>query len=319
MSSGAVLSERKQITGWIFDIQRFSLHDGPGIRTLVFMQGCPLICKWCCNPEGQKHHPQLRFLSIKCVGADICKAPCVDACPEGAISLSSEGKATTNWGLCQACGRCTEACLFGARTIAGKRMTVDEVLAEVEKDWPFYNRSGGGVSVGGGEPLMQFKFVLALVKKCQERFFHIALETCGHGQWPHLKQISEYLDLLYYDIKHMDSVRHKELTGVSNDLILSNARRVLSGEVGCEVIVRIPIVPGCNDSEQDVAAIARFVAESGGKMIELLPYHALGSSKYRQLGMQYELGEVRPPSEEQMERLRNVVKSFGLKEMTGVF
>jgi pyruvate formate lyase activating enzyme len=198
-------------------------------------------------------------------------------------------------------------------------MTVDEVLAEVEKDWLFYNRSGGGVTVGGGEPLMQFEFVLALLKRCKERFFHTALETCGHGPWQHLKQISEYVDLLYYDIKHMDPQRHKELTGVSNELILSNARRVLSGGVGCEVIVRIPIVPTCNDSEQDVEAIARFVTESGGTMVELLPYHALGSSKYRQLGMQYELGEVRPPSEEQIEKLRNVAKSLRLKEMTGVF
>jgi pyruvate formate lyase activating enzyme len=319
VTSGKVLSERKQITGWVFDIQRFSLHDGPGIRTLVFMQGCPLACKWCCNPEGQKHRPQLRFLSIKCVGADTCKALCVDACPEGAISLSPEGKAVTDWELCQSCGKCTEACLFGARTIAGKRMTVEEVLAEVEKDWSFYNRSGGGITVGGGEPLIQFEFVLALLKRCKGRFFHTALETCGHGPWQHLKQISKYIDLLYYDIKHMNPQRHKELTGVSNELILSNARRVLSGEVDCEVIVRIPIVPGYNDSKQDVGAIARFVTESGGTMIELLPYHALGSSKYRQLGIQYELREVRPPSEQQMEKLRNRVKSFGLKEMTGVF
>lgn len=319
MPSGEVLSERKQITGWVFDIQRFSLHDGPGIRTLVFMQGCPLACKWCCNPEGQKHRPQLRFLSIKCVGADKCKAPCVDACPEAAISLSPQGKAVTDWELCQAYGRCTEACLFGARTIAGRRMTVEEVLAEVEKDWSFYNRSGGGVTVGGGEPLMQFEFVLALLKRCKERFFHTALETCGHGPWQHLKPISEYIDLLYYDIKHMDPQKHKELTGVSNELILSNAKRVLSGKMDCEVIVRIPIVPDYNDSKQDVEAIAKFVAESGGTMIELLPYHALGSSKYKQLGIQYELGGIRPPSEEQMEKLRNVVKSFGLKEMTGVF
>lgn len=319
MTSGEVLSERRQITGWVFDIQRFSLHDGPGIRTLVFMQGCPLACKWCCNPEGQKHRPQLRFLSIKCVGADKCKAPCVDACPEGAISLSPEGKAVTDWELCQSRGKCTEACLFRARTIAGKRMTVEEVLAEVEKDWSFYNRSGGGITVGGGEPLIQFEFVLALLKRCKGRFFHTALETCGHGPWQHLKQISKYIDLLYYDIKHMDPQKHKELTGVSNELILSNAKRVLSGKVDCEVIVRIPIVPGYNDSKQDVGAIARFVTESGGTMIELLPYHALGSSKYRQLGIQYELREVRPPSEQQMEKLRNRVKSFGLKEMTGVF
>jgi len=201
----------------------------------------------------------------------------------------------------------------------GQRMTITEVLAEIEQDRPFYHRSGGGVTIGGGEPLAQFEFSLELLKRCQAHFLHTAMETCGHVPWRHLKETSEYLDLMYYDIKHMDPVRHKELTGVSNELILRNAKRVLSEKVNCEVIIRTEVVPGCNDSEKDIEAIARFVVESGGKMMELLPYHALGSSKYRQLGMEYELTQVEPPTEEQMQRLRKTVESFGLKEMTGVY
>lgn len=313
-----ILTERKELTGFVSNIQRFSLHDGPGIRTLVFIQGCPLACKWCCNPEGQKPYPQLRFLNVRCPGKSTCGAPCVTACPKEAITLSEEGKPIIDRKLCTNCEKCVDACLYGALTMIGKKMTVEEVLTEVEKDRVAYRKSGGGVTLGGGEPLMQFEFVLELVKKCKARFLHTALETCGHMPWEQLKQISEYLDLMYYDIKHMDAERHKELTGVSNELILSNARKVLSGEVNCEVIVRTPIVQGCNDSEENIEAIARFVAESGGKMMELLPYHALGSSKYRQLGMEYELKEIKPPTNEQMERLRNIVKSFGLKEMTGV-
>jgi pyruvate formate lyase activating enzyme len=201
----------------------------------------------------------------------------------------------------------------------GRRMTIAEVLAEIEQDRCFYNRSGGGVTIGGGEPLAQSEFVLELLKRCQARFLYTAVETCGHVPWRHLKEASEYLNLLYYDIKHMDSIRHKELTGVSNELILRNAKRVLSGKIKCEVIIRTEVVPDCNDSEKDIEAIARFVVESGGKMMELLPYHALGSSKYRQLGMEYALTDIKPPTEEQMQRLRETVESFGLKEMTGVY
>jgi pyruvate formate lyase activating enzyme len=312
------LTERKELTGWVSNIQRFSLHDGPGIRTLVFMQGCPLACKWCCNPEGQKCYPQLRFLSVKCPGADVCGAPCVKACPEGVITLSEEGKPQIDWKLCTNCGKCVDVCLYGALTMLGQKMTVDEVLAEVEKDRAAYRKSGGGVTIGGGEPLMQFEFVLELLKRCKARFLNTALETCGHAPWERLKQISEYLDLMYYDIKHMDPERHKEYTGVSNELILSNAEKVLSGEVNCDVIVRTPVVPGYNDTEDSIGAIAKFVAESGGSMIELLPYHALGSSKYRELGVEYELKGIKPPTDKQMEKLREIVKSFGLKEMTGV-
>lgn len=310
--------EYEEIRGLISNIQKFSIHDGPGIRTLVFMKGCPLRCKWCDNPEGQNGHRQLQFISVKCVGADGCKALCVEVCPVEAINLSAEGKPETDRGICQNCGSCVAACLYGARTLIGKSMTVEQVLAEIEEDRAFYRRSGGGVTVGGGEPLMQFEFVLALLRICKERFLHTAIETCGYASWEHLKKLSEFVDLIYYDIKHMDPVRHKELTGVSNELILSNARRVLSDEVNSQVIVRTEIVPGCNDSDENIEATARFVAKSGGQMMELLPYHRLGSSKYRQYGMEYELKDTEPPTEEHIKRLRNIVESFGLKEMTGV-
>lgn len=201
----------------------------------------------------------------------------------------------------------------------GQRTTIAEALAEIEQDRPFYQRSGGGVTIGGGEPLAQFEFTLELLKRCQARFLHTAMETCGHVPWRHLKEASQYLNLMYYDIKHMDPIRHKELTGVSNELTLGNAKRVLSEEAEYEVIIRTEVVPGCNDSEEDIMAIAQFVAESGGKMMELLPYHELGSSKYRQLGMEYELTDVKPPPEEQMQRLRKTVEHLGLKEMTGVY
>ena len=308
----------EEITGYVSNIQRFSIHDGPGIRTLVFMQGCPLKCQWCCNPEGQKHYPQLRFINIRCAAGGQCDSPCVAVCPEGASTLT-EGKVRIDWSLCRNCGRCSQVCLYGARTMLGEKMTVAQVLAEIEKDRPFYQRSGGGVTVGGGEPLAQFGFVLELIKRCKERFLPTAIETCGHVPWQRLKRVSEYLGLMYYDIKHLNPERHRELTGVSNELILTNARRVLSGEINCEVIVRTEVVPGCNDSEEEIGAIARFVAESGGGMMELLPYHALGSAKYWQLGRRYQLTDIKPPSEEQMGRLREIVRSFGLKEMTGVY
>jgi len=309
----------EEITGYVSNIQRFSLHDGPGIRTLVFMQGCPLRCWWCCNPEGQKPYPQLRLISIRCAAGRGCKSPCLDACPEGAITLTKEGQLQMDWSLCKNCGKCTEVCLYGARTMLGKKMTAAEVLNEVEQDRAFYNRSGGGVTIGGGEPLAQFEFVSELLRRCREKFLHTAIETCGHVPWEHLEKVSAYLDLIYYDIKHLNPERHKDLTGVSNKLILSNARKVLSGKISSEVIARTEVIPGCNDSEAEIKDIARFVADAGGKMMELLPYHALGSAKYRELGMDYEITDIKPPTEEQMQRLRKIVESFGLKEMTGVY
>ena len=304
------------MTGIVFDIQRYSIHDGPGIRTLVFLKGCPLTCKWCCNPEGQKSQPEIRFLETKCVAEEKCKAPCLKACPNGAISLNEAGKPKTDTEICRSRGECAEVCYYGARVLSGKSMTVEELLSEVRKDEPFYRNSSGGVSVGGGEPMVQFEFTREFLKRCKEHSLHTTLETCGHVPWEHLRAVLEYVDLVYYDIKHMNPLKHKELVGVSNDLILRNARYVLSSN-NTEVIIRIPIIPGLNDFEENIKATASFVAESGGKMMELLPYHRLGVSKYRQFSRKYELKDIEPPTKEQMQMLRRLVKSSGIKEVTG--
>jgi pyruvate formate lyase activating enzyme len=201
----------------------------------------------------------------------------------------------------------------------GKLMTIEEVIQEIEQDRSFYNRSGGGMTAGGGEPLAQPVFVIELLKSSKDIFLHTAMETCGHVKWDDLEQAARYLDFIYYDIKHMDPQKHKEITGVSNDLILENAKKLLSLKPDAEVVFRTEIIPGCNDTKENIAAISSFVSENGGDKIELLPYHALGSSKYRQLGLEYELKDAKYPDEDQMKSLRSLVESFGIKEMTGVY
>jgi pyruvate formate lyase activating enzyme len=305
-------------TGLVFNIQRYAIHDGSGVRTLVFMKGCPLGCEWCSNPEGQKSRPEIGFMAGRCVGAEICKARCVEACPEKGISLSGEGKPVIDRESCVPCHDCSEACYYGALELMGREMTVEEVLTEVEKDRPFYRRSGGGVTVGGGEPLLQAGFVARLLKACQERHLHTALETSGFGSRRHLAELLEHVDLVYFDIKHMDPVRHQVLTGVPNRPILENVGAAISADRRYEVIIRITTIPGFNDSDDNVSATARFAADLGCEKIELLPFHRLGAGKYAQYGMEYRLAGVEPPSNERMERLRLLVEGFGLKEMTGV-
>ena len=302
------------MTGIVFDIQRYSIHDGPGIRTLVFMKGCPLSCHWCCNPEGQKYHPEIRFIASKCVGEEKCNAPCVAACPNSAITLY-QGRPKTDRELCQNCGTCAEACLYEARQLSGRKVTVEELLEEVKKDEPFYLSSGGGVTLGGGEPLVQFEFAKEFLKRCKEHHLHTAIETCGYAPWANLEQILEYVDVIYYDIKHMDPVKHRELTGVSNDLILENAKQLLATKKN-QVIIRVPIIPDDNDSEKNIKATAMFVIEAGGKRMELLPYHRFGVGKYDQLDRKYVIRGKEQPAEEHMNQLRAIVESLGLEEVS---
>jgi pyruvate formate lyase activating enzyme len=305
------------ITGQIFNIQRYSIHDGGGIRTLVFLKGCPLRCLWCCNPESQKSEPEIGFIESRCVGVEICGAPCVSLCPLKAIELDGQGKPSIDRKACDACGKCAGACGKDAMKVAGREMTVDEVIAEVEKDRAFYRRSGGGMTVGGGEPLAQYRFTAELLGAAQEAYLHTALETCGHAPWGHLETVLKHVDLLQFDLKHMDSSKHQEMTGQSNELIVGNLKEVLSVKSPEDVIIRIPVVPGCNDSVENIRETARFVSGLGFSQAELIPYHRLGVSKYAQYGMVYPLAGCQPAPQEHLDELREIVKESGLTEMAG--
>ncbi len=305
------------ISGQVFNIQRYSIHDGAGIRTLVFFKGCPLRCLWCCNPESQKSGPELGFVASRCVSARECEAPCVPACPAGAIRMDPEGRPDIDRGACDACGRCAAACLKKALQVVGREMTVEEVMAEVEKDRPFYRRSGGGITLGGGEPLAQHRFAVALLEAAREAGLHTALETCGYAPWGHFAEVLRHVDLLQFDIKHLDAARHRELTGQPNDLILSNLRKVASAVSPGDVIIRVPVVPGCNDSPDNIRETARFVAGLDFEQIELVPYHRLGVPKYRQYGMPDPLPDCVAAPAGHMDDLRKIVSDCGLREMAG--
>lgn len=306
-----------RVTGRVFNIQRYSIHDGAGIRTLVFLKGCPLHCLWCCNPESQAGGPELGFVASRCVSARECGAPCVPACPSGAIRLDPEGRPAIDRGACDACGRCAALCGKDALKVVGREMTVDEVLAEVEKDRPFYRRSGGGITLGGGEPLAQHRFAAALLAAAREAYLSTALETCGHAPWDHFEEVLRHVDLLQFDIKHLDPARHRELTGQPNDLILDNLKRLPLVKSPRDVIIRVPVVPGCNDSPEEIRATAGFVAGLGFQQIELVPYHRLGFPKYRQYGMPYPLPDCQPAPPDRLQELRKIVNEYGLREMAG--
>ena len=303
--------------GRIFNIQRYSLHDGSGIRTLVFLKGCPLRCLWCSNPESQRSMPELGFIESRCVGQGACGAPCVSACPEEALVLDRRGKAAIDREACNDCGRCAAACRDDALKLVGREVGVAEVLAEVEKDRPFYRRSGGGITVGGGEPMAQHRFTAELLEAAQEEYLHTAMETSGYVAWERLEGVLRYVDLLHFDLKHMDPRRHEELTGGSNELILGNLGRVLSVKEAKDVVIRIPVIPGCNDSVENIRESAAFVSRLGFTQIELMPYHGFGVSKYAQYGMVYQLDAAAPVAEGDMRGLRRLVESFGLREVTG--
>ncbi|RKL63223.1 glycyl-radical enzyme activating protein [Thermoanaerobacteraceae bacterium SP2] len=298
--------------GIIFDIQRYSIHDGPGIRTVVFLKGCPLRCLWCCNPESQLTNPQLSFIQSKCIGC----LECIKICPNKAIRFDKEKGFLIDYKLCDMCGRCSDVCYPGARVIIGKKMSVDEVIAEVIRDKSFYNRSNGGVTLSGGEVLLQWGFAKEILKKCKELNINTAIETCGYCKWEYFTEVLEYVDLVLYDLKHLDSAEHKRLTGVDNKLILENATKVVKKVK--EMIIRVPLIPSLNDSKDNIMMLVDFVSTlEKVKEIDLLPYHQLGVSKYNQIGQTYKLNEINPPSKEKINDIKRYIENRGFLVKVG--
>lgn len=296
--------------GIVFDIQSFCIHDGPGIRTLVFLKGCPLRCPWCCNPESQQFGTDLLFQPEKCIGC----GSCARICPQSAIKVL-DGRLNFHRELCRNCGECAKLCYAEARIIKGRRMNTDEILKEVLKDSLFYSRSGGGVTLGGGEPLAQPDFAASILKRLKSQGLHTAMETSGYAQWRDIEKVLDYVDLFLYDVKHLDPHVHREVTGVDNQLILANLRRLT--QYGGRVILRTPVIPGFNDSTEQLLAIGRYSLEVGIQEMHLLPYHRFGAGKYRLLSRDYPFQGVRELAKEKIEAFKRCLASEGLDVKTG--
>ena len=257
------MSDYSNVTGRIFDIQKFSVHDGPGIRTIVFLKGCALRCRWCCNPESQKSEIQTMIQN-------------------------------------------------GKEKVVGRDVSVEEVLKTVKQDMPYYRRSGGGLTLSGGEMLCQSEFAYALLRTAKENAINTAVETTGFAKWEIVEKLLPYIDTVLMDIKHTDSLKHKEFTTQSNELILENARKI--AENAKKLIIRVPVIPTFNDTESEIASIAEFAASlKGVDEINLLPYHSFGRDKYEGLGRQYMMGDLPSPTDEKMQKLKSVAEDYGLK------
>jgi pyruvate formate lyase activating enzyme len=289
------------VPGIVFNIQRFSTEDGPGIRTTVFLKGCPLRCAWCHNPEGLSPRPELMWYEARCIGV----RDCISACPEGALALTPEGMHIDRE-RCTACGACAEACPAAALEVIGREWTAEEVFAEVNKDAAFYETSGGGVTLSGGEPMRQPDFVLALARLCREEGIHVALDTCGAAAWERYERMLPLVDLVLYDLKLFAPERHRADTGVDNEHILENARRIAAA--GKLMWIRTPVIPGYTADEGNIAALGEFIAGElpTVERWDLLAYTNLGRPKYHRLDLCYALEDVPLLTRAEMEALHAV-------------
>lgn len=299
-----------KITGTVFNIQKYSIHDGPGIRTTVFLKGCPLACLWCHNPESIAPRPEIIFWDNKCISC----TDCVKTCPQEAMQVGQQTvrKETAN---CIGCEACVEVCPTGAIEQVGRKMTEAEVLKEIEKDRVFYEESGGGVTFSGGECLMQPEFLTALLTGCKARGLHTAVDTSGYASWQTIAELKDVVDLFLYDLKLMDEEQHRKYTGVSNKLILANLQKL--AKVGKSIWIRVPVIPGINDNDDNLQAMGAFLFSLQIRDVFLLPYHGIAANKYIRLGRDYQLSALEPPSPKQMEAMQLGLRTFGLNVQIG--
>lgn len=297
-------------TANIFNIQKFSVHDGPGIRTTVFLKGCPLKCLWCHNPESQKYEKQMLFDSNKCV---LC-GTCVRVCPQKAIKIE-DNKLTTDPDKCNHCGQCEIYCIPGARQVAGKEYTLEETLKEVMKDKVFYEQSNGGVTVSGGEPLTQTDFVEEFLKRLKEENIHTAVDTCGAVSFENIQRVVPYTDVFLYDIKLMDDEKHKRFIGTSNKLILDNLRKL--SQIHDNINLRMPIIEGVNSDEEHIKETVNYIKGLNIKKVNLLPYHDIAKHKYKKLDIVYEDEKMSKPSDEKMESFKDIFEKNGYETKIG--
>ncbi len=308
--AGGFKSE-KDLKGLVFNIQRYSIHDGPGIRTTVFFKGCPLQCRWCSNPESINPKPEILVRDTRCNGC----GRCLEVCSAGALSLASTGL-WLDRDKCDLCLKCIGACWEDAIEVAGRYMTLDEVVEECRRDEPFYRNSGGGVTLSGGEPLLQAEFALALLGRCKGLGYNTAVDTCGQVAWNVMEKALDIADLILFDVKHLDSAEHRDGTGVDNKLILSNLEKAVSSG-GARIWIRIPVIPGYNDSNEYIEKLAARLSSLKAEKISVLGYHEFGRPKYQSLGKAYQLSGRQPLGNIRLNEIVEIFKSAGLDATAG--
>ena len=298
-------------TGIIFDIKRYAIHDGPGIRTTVFLKGCPLLCWWCHNPEGLAESAQRFYNADRCIG---CEA-CIDECPSQALTKDGTG-ISTDPEVCTACFTCSQVCPSEATQKIGQEISVSDLVMKIEQDRLFYDESGGGVTFSGGEPLEQADFLLELLVECGRLGIHRVVDTSGYADPDQLLAVAEHTDLFLFDLKIIDSDRHRKYTGLPNEAILENLK--LLAENGAKLDIRIPVIPGINTDEDNLRQIARFLmSQPGVQKVHLLSYHSTARKKYRQLGMDFIPADICEPTKREINKLAVTLESLGVQVSSG--